>query len=166
MFLTPNSTHSNAQGLLFAITKSGNQKKERVSSGALLDVGEWKHVAVVLSGSTAILYENSIEVARNVNMTLKPSDLGSITQNYIGKSIYAIAPYNDPYFDGEIDDFRIYNDALDAAEIKQLAEASAKELTDEEAVAIAKEVLDLGDTTAVTENLILPVKDYNGVTIS
>src|SRR5208337_2586232 len=34
------------------------------------------------------------------------------TLNYIGKS-----QFNDPYFNGLIDDFRIYNDALNAGEM-------------------------------------------------
>ena len=45
-------------------------------------------------------------------MTLKPSDLGATTQNRIGRSQFA-----DPYLDGRVDDFRIYNRAISASEV-------------------------------------------------
>ena len=45
-------------------------------------------------------------------MTIKPSDMGATTQNYIGRSQFA-----DPYLDGRVDDFRVYNRALSSSEI-------------------------------------------------
>ena len=50
-------------------------------------------------------------------MTLKPSNMGSTTQNWIGRS-----QFNDPYLNGRVDDFRIYNKALTASEIAALAQ--------------------------------------------
>ncbi|NLY43956.1 MAG: DUF1080 domain-containing protein [Clostridiaceae bacterium] len=162
MFLTPNAAHSNATGLLFAITLESYTNEQRISAGYHLGMGEWKHIAVTISGNTGIIYENGVQVGKNENMTLKPSDLGNTLQNYIGRSVYSA----DPYFDGEVDDFRIYNTALGEAEIRKIMEESVVELTDEEVVAITKEGLTLGDTSAVTENLILPVEGYYGATIS
>jgi hypothetical protein len=49
-------------------------------------------------------------------MTLTPSSLGNTTQNWLGRS-----HYNDPYFYGRIDDFRIYDRSLNAAEVQSLA---------------------------------------------
>lgn len=157
MFLTPHAAHSNAQGLMFAITTSGNQQEDRVAKGSAVDTNVWTHVALVIDGSTGSLYENGVEVARNDSLRLKPSDLGETVQNYIGKSIYAA----DPYLDGQIDDFRIYRRALNKSEIKDLIHYS-----DEEFVTRAKEVLDLGDINAVTDDLNLPTKMANGVNIS
>ena len=51
-------------------------------------------------------------------MTLRPSDLGAIDYAYIGKSQFGA----DPYFDGQIDEFRVYGRALDATEIETLAQ--------------------------------------------
>jgi hypothetical protein len=48
-------------------------------------------------------------------MTLSPANLGNTTQYYIGRSQYA-----DPYLDGQLDQFRIYNRALSAAEVLAL----------------------------------------------
>ena len=49
-------------------------------------------------------------------MTLTPADLGTIDYAYIGRSQFSV----DPYFDGAIDDFRVYNRALSATEIQAL----------------------------------------------
>ena len=49
-------------------------------------------------------------------MTLRPSDLGNTANNWIGRSAFTA----DPYFDGLVDDFRVYNRALTAAEITAL----------------------------------------------
>ena len=46
----------------------------------------------------------------------KPSDLGVTTQNCIGRSQFS----TDPYLNGRVDDFRIYNSALSASQITQV----------------------------------------------
>jgi hypothetical protein len=50
-------------------------------------------------------------------MKFRPSSLGSTPNDWIGKSEFAA----NPYLDGAIDEFRIYNRALSAAEISALA---------------------------------------------
>src|SRR5262249_30994499 len=79
--------------------------------------GTWTHIAVTLSGNTGTLYVNGVAVATNANMTIHPADLGNTNQNYLGDSQYAA----DPSLQGSIDDFRIYNRALSANEVTQLA---------------------------------------------
>ena len=49
-------------------------------------------------------------------MSNAPYVLGATNQNYIGKS-----QYDDPYLDGQVDDFRIYNYALSQSDIAALA---------------------------------------------
>ncbi len=112
MFLAPESGDNK---LKFAITTNGNNNEEQINAPVLV-TGAWKHIVVTLSGSTGILYVDGLEAARNDNMTLKPSSLGNSTQNYIGKSQFE----HDPYLDGFVDDFRIYNQALNADEVKTL----------------------------------------------
>jgi len=111
MFLAPQS--GGGGGLRFGITTSGNGSEQQISASAPLATGTWKHVAVTLSGTTGILYVDGVEAARNSNMTLKPSSLGSTTLNYIGRSNWS----GDPYLNGMVDDFKIYNRALSASEI-------------------------------------------------
>jgi hypothetical protein len=64
------------------------------------------------NGLMGILYQNGVAVGTNVGMTIKPSNLGSTANNYLGKSQFA-----DPYFNGLLDEFRIHSVALSAAEI-------------------------------------------------
>jgi hypothetical protein len=45
-----------------------------------------------------------------------PKDLGSTTQNWLGRSQYTA----DAYFSGALDEFRIYNRALSAGEVRYL----------------------------------------------
>ncbi len=72
-------------------------------------------VAVTRSGNTGTLYADGVQVGQNTSLTLSPASLGNTTLNYIGRSQYA-----DPYLDGQVDQFRIYNRALSAAEVLAL----------------------------------------------
>ncbi len=114
MFLTDDANSSNK--IRFSITTSGYNNEQQLN-GPTLTPGVWTHVAVTLAGTTATLYVNGIAVATNTGMTLNPASLGNTTQNYLGKSQFSA----DPAYTGSIDDFRIYNQALSAAEILQLA---------------------------------------------
>ncbi|WP_316311433.1 DUF5018-related domain-containing protein, partial [Clavibacter michiganensis] len=52
--------------------------------------------------------------------TIKPSELYDASKDhtgYIGRSLYSA----DPYFGGEVDDFRVYGRALTAAEVMELS---------------------------------------------
>lgn len=113
MFLSPMS--SGTPMIRFAITTGSWQNEQQISGSAALPTGSWQHVAVTLSGNTGTLYLNGAQVGQNTSMTFTPFSLGSTSQNYIGKS-----QYNDPYFNGLVDDFRIYGRALSVSEIAQL----------------------------------------------
>lgn len=69
------------------------------------------------SGDTGKLYVNGQLVASGDHMKLNPSGLLT-TEAYLGKSRFAA----DPYFNGSLDEVRIYNMALTDSEIKKLAE--------------------------------------------
>ena len=114
MFLTVSAGGQNTPR--FAITVSGNGNEQRLNAPSPLPLNQWTHLAVTLSGSTGTLYVNGVAVDTNIAMTLNPSSLGTTTQNYIGKSQYPA----DPYLDGIVDEFQIYNRALTAAEVQSL----------------------------------------------
>lgn len=116
MFLVP----SNGANIRFAITTGGAGAEQQINGTTTLPTGSWVHVAVTLAGSTGTLYVNGAQVGQNTAMTLKPSSLGSTTLNYLGKSQYA-----DPYLNGQLDDFRIYNGALTAGEVFSLYNPTA-----------------------------------------
>ena len=119
MFLTAR-TNDSVSSARFAITTTGGAPtaEQRLSGTAVLATG-WHHLAVVLPAGatyTGTLYIDGVAVATNNAMTLHATDLGATTGNYIGRSLYAA----DSYFNGSIDDFRVYKRALTLAEITAL----------------------------------------------
>lgn len=118
MFLTPTSGEgsgsTNPYELRFAITVGGGGAEERIGTFALL--AGWHHVAVTVDADDGVgtLYLGGMPVAVNDAMTLTPSDLGATSQNWLGRSQY---PW-DSYFEGCLDDFRIYDQVLSEGEIQ------------------------------------------------
>ncbi len=113
LFLTPRSSAGSAR---YAITSGGAGSEQQINAPAALPTGVWTHVAVTHTGNLGVLYVNGAEAARNSALTIRPSSLGSTTQNWIGRSQYV----GDPYLAAAVDDFRIYSRALSASEISQL----------------------------------------------
>ena len=116
MFLTPNNGTTNAPR--FAITTAGGGANESlVTAPAPLSEG-WHHLAIVIDSAsmTLQLYVDGERVADGPTALL-PADLGVTTQNWLGRSQYEA----DPYFMGLLDEFRIYDRALSASEIRYLA---------------------------------------------
>jgi hypothetical protein len=110
LFLTPGS---GAGTLRFTITTTGNTNQQFIETTSPM-VGEWTHVAVVLSGNNGTLYVNGVAAATGA-IAIDPSQIAP-TVNYLGKS-----QWPDPLFNGAIDDFRIFTRALDAGEVKSMA---------------------------------------------
>jgi hypothetical protein len=124
LYLTPQNGNSGTVQL--GITAPGGGGEQRIVSSSTLSTGVWHQVAVTLSGGTGIpgltgsggtgiLYVDGVAVGISESLTLNPSSLGNTVNNYLGKSQYG----NDPYLNGSIDEFRIYNGALAANEIAQ-----------------------------------------------
>ncbi|GAA5483103.1 LamG-like jellyroll fold domain-containing protein [Haloferula sargassicola] len=109
-FLTP----SNGSVMRFGIT-TDNYWNEQGLTAPPAPVGEWTQVTVTLIGNTGTLYVNGAAVATQ-SITIDPSDIAP-TLNYLGKSQFA----GDAYFNGAIDDFRLYHRGLSAAEVAALA---------------------------------------------
>ncbi|MBN2736515.1 MAG: family 43 glycosylhydrolase [Spirochaetales bacterium] len=114
MFLTP---RSDGNTFRFAITQNGNSGEQRINAPELA-VGSWQHFAIVKSGNRGVLYLNGKEAGRNNAMSFSPVDLGDMGINYLGRSQYDV----DPYLDGEIDHFYIYNRAITQGEIDKLVD--------------------------------------------
>ena len=121
MFLTPQQAQNTPNSVRFAISSAGNAAEQVIdmTTPAMLSTGVWHHIAVTLAtGSPYVgtLYIDKAVAGTNPNMTLRPSNLGNTPNNWIGRSQFAV----DPFFDGFIDDFRIYSRALSAPEIAAL----------------------------------------------
>jgi hypothetical protein len=118
MFLTPITNLDNLAR--FGISVNGNTDEQGIKAQAAVPTLRWTHVALVLGPAGATLYFNGAPVGTDSSMTLRPADLGRTANNYIGRSQFS----EDPYFDGAIDEFRIYNRALSPEEIQALASGS------------------------------------------
>lgn len=112
MFLTASAEGDN-RSFRFAIKAGGPE--EQINTAQVLKPGEWAHLTVTRAGSRGVMYLNGVEVGRNNNMTLFPSDLGLTDQNYIGKS-----QWPDPMFNGVVDELRIFSKALSPDEVLEL----------------------------------------------
>lgn len=108
MFLTP----SHGSECRFAIRSAGGA--EQFVATSPLPIGEWVHVTATRSGATGRLYVNGELRATNSGMSFSPINFKP-QLNYIGKSHYA----DDPYFNGRIDDLKIYNYARTVEEVAQ-----------------------------------------------
>ena len=110
MFLTPQNGATTR--LRFGITTNSAGGEQQITGPTALSIGVWHHVAVTLNGNTGILYLNGVPQGTNAAITLRPAMLGNTVNNYLGRSQWA-----DPYFNGLLDEFRIYSVAHSAAEI-------------------------------------------------
>lgn len=113
MMLTPRSS---AGTVRYAISRVHGYNEQVIEGASPLPTGRWVHVAVTLAGTLGTLYVDGAAVGSNAQMTLAPFDLGETTQNFLGRSQYP----NDPALRAQLDDFRVYQGALGAAEIAAL----------------------------------------------
>jgi autotransporter-associated beta strand protein len=106
LFLTPSSGSGT---LRFAIKNGGS---EQIVETSALPVGQWRHVALTLSGSTARLYVNGVQAAINNSLSITPANFAPRV-NLLGESQFVA----DPNFDGLMDDVMISDAALSASQI-------------------------------------------------
>jgi len=113
MFLTPAIGGSNTGVMRFAITTGGSGAESQLTAPSRLATG-WHHIAVVINGDTRAmqLYLDGAVVVSGTTAVL-PSALGTTTQNWLGRSEYGA----DAYYQGALDDFRIYDRTLTQDEI-------------------------------------------------
>lgn len=87
------------------------------SSGEFILEGEWAHITVTVNASTATaaLYMDGSLVNDCDEFTRKPSDIGQYTYTLVGNSV------DNRMFYGMLDELMIFNRALTADEVVQLA---------------------------------------------
>ncbi len=109
MYLTPKDASTGKAQLVI----SAGATTQYIDAAAALGAG-WAHVAVTLSGNTGTLYLNGAQVGQNVAMTLNADDLNAPLMenaNYLGRG------NSGNYFQGSIDDFRVYSKSLMGGEV-------------------------------------------------
>ncbi|MEE6295385.1 LamG-like jellyroll fold domain-containing protein [Georgenia wangjunii] len=108
--------------------KSGGAEHLVQSGSCGLVANQWVNVTTVVDGAagTASLYLDGVRVASGA-VPFTPADITDQSLNTIGR-----APWPDPLFQGAISAFRVYDRALSAAEVAEVAatdvEAHAAEL--------------------------------------
>ncbi|MGF2686894.1 LamG-like jellyroll fold domain-containing protein [Marinobacter sp. DUT-3] len=114
--------YNDSEQVCFIITKLGVGKghdhislDDRLCGGSPV-IGEWMHLAITLSGQTAVLYVNGEAVARHESIRPTPAQLGVLDQAWLGRSQFEA----DPFLGGRVDDVRLYSGALTAEEVKAL----------------------------------------------
>lgn len=114
MFYCP---RTGTAGNMTFVLRGATGAEQIVDGPSPLSVG-WHHVAVTIDSKAkkTVIYIDGEQVASG-GAAILPKDMGKTTQNWIGRSQYAA----DAYYLGSVDDFRIYNRALSAPEVRYLA---------------------------------------------
>ena len=100
-----------------SVTNTSYFGEQTVSTGPLAK-GRWVHLAMTLKDRTCTLHVDGTVAASITTMDLAPYQLGDTTQNWLGRAQY----WQDPYFNGRLQDFRIYGGALSTAQVQALAQ--------------------------------------------
>ncbi|MDP3892562.1 immunoglobulin-like domain-containing protein, partial [Nocardioides sp.] len=166
LFVTDRDANSRFRATI-AENGGGNGGEQSVSRAGGLTRGTWKHVTYTVTGGSvgspgsAQLYEDGELVASSSTITTSPGLIGTpdgaSTHNFLGRSAYA----GDRSFQGRLRDVRIYSRSLTPAEAAERALDTSTTGVDSDT-----ETLSLGDTSAVTGDLDLPVTGPEGSRIT
>jgi len=118
MYLTLNA--GNPAGSTRFSIYAGDPSTEPILSipASTFELNTWYHIAVTVSETEYCFYVNG-EKKATLPVTHAPKDIGSdvLMANYLGKSQFA-----DPYFDGFMDEFYLFTEALTEEEVAALAQ--------------------------------------------
>lgn len=107
-------------GPVFNMSNTGHatSDQQKLTGTTALTPNTWHHLAVVLRAGatfTGTMYLDGEVAATNNAMTVHFSDIGATANNWLGRS-----QFGDPYFDGSLDDFRVYSRAFSQPEVQAL----------------------------------------------
>jgi hypothetical protein len=108
--------------IIFGVGNNAWQDEDRVVGPNTLPT-DWHHVAVTLDYENRIasMYLDGQFIADNNSFRYGPSTVGETTQNWLGRSQYD----GDTFFNGALDDFRIYDYPLGESEIRIVMEGGS-----------------------------------------
>ncbi|MFB6343695.1 LamG-like jellyroll fold domain-containing protein [Saccharicrinis sp. FJH62] len=153
IFLSPRD-HASSGGPRFTV-HSGDDGWPAVGRTEVMNTYQWYHLTVTIDGNVGKLYLNGQIGNTNNNMATTPATMNQTpTELWIARSHWG----GDPYLQGMLSDFRIYNRALTEDEV--LALGSDPELVTQQSA------LDLGDLSNVSSDITLPEMMGTDVTVS
>ncbi|WP_407359167.1 family 43 glycosylhydrolase [Microbacterium sp. LTA6] len=141
-----------------AITKTNWSGEQTVTSPTKLVEGQWQSVAATIAKnpdgttSTLRLFIDGAQVAEKTDSSVNLTDLLTHTVNYIGKSAYPA----DTQYQGKVSTFRVYEEALPAATLTEIAATDAASAATETVAAIDLAAVNAQSLDAVETNLTLP----------
>jgi GH43 family beta-xylosidase len=141
-----------------AISKTNWSGEQSVTSATKLVEGRSQSVAATIeknSGgttSTLRLFIDGVQVAAKTDSTVHLSDLLTHTMNYIGKSAYT----GDTLYQGAVSAFRVYEEALPATTLAEIAATDAQSVAAETVASLDLAAVNAQDLDEVETNLVLP----------
>ena len=157
MYLIADGSNQGHVGYTAAITNSGWGDEKGPEKQQPLETGKWIFTTVTFDGSEKemSLYEDGVLIGT------EKTDVDLSILEDADNAMIGYGQFKNPIMDGRVADFKIYDYAMTA---EQVADEFA--IPDDEKVAKDKEWLDLGDLSAVIDNLTLPTKGAAGSDIS
>jgi len=125
------SNYSTATNYLIRTTNSNfieyAHKTRNFSDNNPLNIGQWNHIAVVShsTGEREIYINNSLSTFAS-----QPDAYGIVTNAISIGAAYYFGSYFAEFFNGSIDDIRIYNTALSASEVSNLYNFNSLSIAD------------------------------------
>ncbi|MDQ0231198.1 immunoglobulin-like domain-containing protein [Metabacillus malikii] len=173
-FVTPR--HGSGDVVATGISKAGWRNESLVKGTAAISANEWQVATVVYSGTTdtITLYVNGKKAATGSAGGKKLAEIIDSNSGYsgfIGKSIFK----NDPFLQGMVGDFKVFNGALTDKQVEAVYQETASkinklnQLTLEDAVTsleLSSYVSKNDEVSSITGDVALPQKGKHGVEIS
>lgn len=107
-------TTSNGSLPRYAVKKSGTELY--FDSENALTTGSWHNVTITKANNICTFYLDGVATGKTTGVATNLSELGEMSNLYLGKS-----QWPDPYYSGLIDDFKVYDYALEKDEVQKLA---------------------------------------------
>ncbi len=95
-------------------TETGHQLTWTTANGGRPQIGKKTHLVLTTDAETrrGVLYVDGVLVAVSTTFTNSPASIGPTVNNWLARS-----QFNDPYWYGSIDEFRIWSNALPALQV-------------------------------------------------
>lgn len=112
--------------LSMTVGATGEESQVRITdSGTQLPVGQWCALTYVQEGAAGRVYLNGRRIAERAELAFSPAQLPESGVVSLGGARYG----DDPSFDGQMSDFRVYGEALSDAQVEALYTENLAEVT-------------------------------------